>query len=245
MSMADDYKRDGFVVAEGVVEIEELFPLELKDAMHDHLQIIHERSVDEYLQTVRLIGRDVAVMAVFCSPIVRETVKELGPRHLVMQTTPAVHVMAEDLKIPGGYDGIGAHQDWPALQSGLDTVVAWFPYFDVGVDNYPVEFAPGSHKRGLLAAQPGQHISAVDDAGMEFVPVPVKRGDMLLFSAFTVHRTRTQGHGFRIAFSHRYENAAEPTFVERGFPSAQSRAINRELITPGFPTVEQVRRIFA
>jgi hypothetical protein len=245
MSMLEDYKRDGFVVAEGVVEMDELPPLDSEAVMREHLRILHGKSIDAYLKTVRLIGRDVAVMAVFCAPMVRDLVKELGVRHQIMQTSPAVHIMAEDLKIPGGYDGVGAHQDWPAIQSGLDTVVAWFPFFDVGLDNYPVELAPGSHKLGLLPAVAGQHISAVDDTGMEFVPVPVKRGDMLLFSAFTVHRTRTQGQGFRIAFSHRYENAAEPTFAARGFPCAQSRVINRELVTPGFPKAEQVREVFA
>jgi ectoine hydroxylase-related dioxygenase (phytanoyl-CoA dioxygenase family) len=78
---------------------------------------------------------------------------------------------------------------------------------------------------------------------MEFVPVTMKRGDVLLFSAFTVHRTRTPGTGLRAAFSHRFENVADRWFGEHNFYSAQRRTIDREV--KWTPTPEQVRKVFA
>jgi ectoine hydroxylase-related dioxygenase (phytanoyl-CoA dioxygenase family) len=77
---------------------------------------------------------------------------------------------------------------------------------------------------------------------MNFVPVTMKRGDALLFSAFTVHRTRTPGTGLRAAFSHRFENAADPWFKAHDGYSAQRRTIDRE--ARWTPTLEQVRKAF-
>lgn len=244
MSIIEDYKRDGYAVLKNAVG-QEVMPGITAESLHDELRETYAKSVDQYLKDVRLLARYASVMNLFLQPNIALHCRLLGVMVPVFQTSPAVHLMAEDLKIPGGYDGIGAHQDWPALQSGLDTVVVWLPLFDVGEDNFPVEVVPGSHLRGLLPAVPGQHISEVDATGMEFKPIPVARGDALLFSVFTVHRTRREGKGFRIAFSMRYENAIEPTFVERGLPFAQSRTIQRELITPDFPTVDQVQAVFA
>jgi ectoine hydroxylase-related dioxygenase (phytanoyl-CoA dioxygenase family) len=77
---------------------------------------------------------------------------------------------------------------------------------------------------------------------MNFIPITMKRGDVLLFSAFTVHRTRTPGTGLRVAFSHRFENAIDRWFVQYGH-SAQRRVIDREV--KWTPTPEQVREVFA
>ena len=135
-----------------------------------------------------------------------------------------------------------AHQDWPALQTGLNTVVVWIPLHDVGEDNYPLEMVPGSHLLGLLPAKAGEHYSEVETEGMEFVPVPVPAGSALLFSVFTVHRTRTPGTGTRVAYSHRYEDANDPWYYEHGCYSAQRCVIDREI--KHAPTIEQVRSVF-
>ena len=43
-------------------------------------------------------------------------------------------------------------------------------------------------------------------------------GDVVAFSSFLVHRTAA-GPGLRIAISTRFNNAAEPSFIERGYPT--------------------------
>ena len=241
MSLVSNYKRDGYAVLRGAVPAASL-PSGSSESVHGMLRGHHQNSVNAYLNAVRLISKSIATHQLFTSRAIRFAMADLGIEAPVFNTSPACHVMADDLKIPGGYYGIGAHQDYPALQSSLDAVVLWAPFFDVTLENYPVEVVPGSHLQGLLPAKPGEHISDVDDSGMEFVPVPVSRGDVLLFSVFTVHRTRLPGTGFRIAVSHRYENAAEPTWMERDYSSAQSRVIKREV--DWTPSVEQVRSVF-
>lgn len=234
MSIVTDYRRDGYCVLRNVFQ----FPMIAEQMKHKHAEW-KAMPKDEYLRAARLFAQGVSQTVIFAAPPIWEAVQALGVKDPVFLTTPAVHVMGVDET----WEGVSAHQDWPALQSGLNGVVVWIPYTNVGLDNYPVEFVPGSHLRGLLPAKAGAHYSEVDTDGMEFVPVPVNVGDVLLFSVFTVHRTRTPGHGFRLAFSHRYEDSADPWFKEHGNYSAQCRAIDREV--KWTPTVDQVRSVFA
>jgi hypothetical protein len=233
--MIEEYRRNGYVVLEDVV-----YPPmpDERESVYNDFRAIHAGDRNEFRACCRVLAAQVLSTEAFLSPPLLDAIEDLGVTHPAFFTSPVAHVMAPDLWA----DGVGAHQDWPALQTGLDTVVAWMPLFDVGLDDYPVEVVPGSHLLGLLPSKPGQHINEIDTTGMEFVPVPVKRGSVLLFSAFTVHRTRTPGTGFRAALSHRYENYNDPTFIARGCYSAQRRVIDREI--KWAPTVEQVRKVF-
>jgi hypothetical protein len=233
----EEYKRDGYVVVPGAVEDTVLGD---KDALYKALREAHAASDEEYRLACRLMAAHVSTIEMFVTPKLLWAVLDLGIRDPVFLTSIVAHIMGPDL----WNEGAVAHQDWPALQSGLDTVVAWIPLFDVGLDDYPVEVVPGSHLLGLLPSKEVKDGAAVvDTSGMEFVPVTMKRGDVLLFSAFTVHRTRTPGTGLRAAFSHRFENVADRWFGEHNFYSAQRRTIDREV--KWTPTPEQVRKVFA
>jgi len=43
----------------------------------------------------------------------------------------------------------------------------------------------------------------------------------------------------------RYNNLDEPTFIERGYPMAYIYKPETELVTPNFPTVEQLKEVFS
>jgi ectoine hydroxylase-related dioxygenase (phytanoyl-CoA dioxygenase family) len=229
----EQYRKDGFTVLRGAVY------MPMTELIERRLRELYAQSKDDYLRYARLLSKTFWAMRLCADLEICRVVQELGVRHPVFLTNPAIHVMGVDYE----FDGVGAHQDWPALQSGLNTVVVWIPLTDVTLENYPVELAPGSHLRGLLPAIPGAHYSAADTEGMEFVPVTMNRGDVLLFSVFTVHRTRIPGSGFRLALSHRYEDAEDPWFKQHGNYSAQSRVIEREV--KWTPSAEQVKAVFA
>ena len=216
--------------------------------LFDDLAALHDADLESYLQSLRLAAKLASVFALYLAPPVRRLMQALGIQTAAWQTSPVLHVMAERLRIPGGYYGVDTHQDWPALQSGLDTVTGWIPLFDVTEDTFPLEVAPGSHLLGLLPGRPSQHYYAIDPAalaGLEFTGLAVPRGGIALMSNFTVHRSGLRGgDALRMAYSHRYENAAEPSFVARRYPSAQSRSIRRELMQPGFPGREEVQRVY-
>jgi len=63
--------------------------------------------------------------------------------------------------------------------------------------------------------------------------------------AFLVHRTGSLGGVIaRIAFSYRYNNAAEPSFVARNYPSPYVYRPDMRLLQDDFPTAADVRRFF-
>lgn len=231
--MIEQYKRDGFCVVRNLLEWSGDC-----EALAQRLRNSFVISRNLYLREARILSRAARIARIAVDSTIELVAEELGVRDPAFYTAPTMHLMGIDPQ----WDGVGAHQDWAALQTGLNAVVVWIPLTDVTLDNWPVELVPGSHKLGLLPAKPGAHYSEVDTTGMEFVPIEMKRGDVLFFSAFTVHRTRTPGKGFRAAISHRYEDAADPWFLEHDCYSAQKRVIEREIKFT--PMVEQVRRIF-
>lgn len=218
------------------------------DVLHEHMRMLHGLNQNAYLQSIRLWAKLFSMHALIMHPTMVEVAHSLGITLPIFQTTPVVHVMANDLKITGGYHGVGVHQDWPALQSGLDTITVWFPFMDVDKNNYPVEVIPGSHVNGLYPGAAADNIYEVDAASYDekaFVPMEANLGDVLFFSNFMLHRSCLNGdHRLRVACSARYENASERTFIERCYPTAQKRVIERQLIDPDFPQPGDVKALF-
>jgi ectoine hydroxylase-related dioxygenase (phytanoyl-CoA dioxygenase family) len=180
-------------------------------------------------------------------PALTGIARALGFEAVTSPTTPVLHVQSDSLRVPDGYFGFAPHQDWSSIQGSLDSFVMWMPLVEVGVERFPVEFLPGSHLRGLL---PGRIVTgalevAPEHLEGEWTRIATRPGDAVMFSTFTVHRTAVEGcSGLRLALSTRFENSAEPTFVARGYPCAYRRTVERELITPGFPARDEVRRQF-
>ena len=107
---------------------------------------------------------------------------------------------------------------------------------------------PGSHRLGLLDTVPHPATPMVHDARITddaFRPLLMARGDVAVLSGFLVHRTGERGDArVRVALSLRYNNADEPSFVARGYPSPYSYSYQLELITEGFPKADDIRRVF-
>lgn len=137
------------------------------------------------------------------------------------------------------------------MQGSLDSVVVWLPLIDIGRDLGALEILPGSHKSGLLSADLIDGYGHITEAAAEridpddLVSVEVKRGDALFFSTFLLHQSgREIGDAIRWSCHFRYNNLAEPTFVERGYPHPYIYRPAEPLITEGFPTREAVDRLF-
>jgi ectoine hydroxylase-related dioxygenase (phytanoyl-CoA dioxygenase family) len=124
----------------------------------------------------------------------------------------------------------------------------WIPFVDVDRDLFTMDIIPGSHKGGLYPYTRRDHIFEVDPGHYNpdgFVPMETARGDVVFMSSFSVHRSSTQGDDrLRVSTSMRYENASERYFIERSYPFAHKRSVIADLITPDFPSREQVRNIF-
>lgn len=258
MNLREQYNRDGYVVVkpnplEGCepeetlyvfAEILDFFRLSrIPDAMPEYLfsimKTLFDYDIDRYMATLSLCAR--AHQEYFTHMRLVESIEDLGLKFPV-GLSPVMHVMSSELHIPNGYYGTAAHQDWPSTQGSLDSVTVWIALTDAGIGNFPLEVIPGSHKQGLREGKLNGSVLEVDADDRDFIPIECKAGDVVFLSGFTVHRTG-KGNGFRVAVSQRFDNADEPTFIERGYPCAQKRIVDREIRWR--PTVEQVQKVFS
>jgi ectoine hydroxylase-related dioxygenase (phytanoyl-CoA dioxygenase family) len=213
---------------------------------------LHRRDLDRYRRVVASLWRKLDVYRLIHDPrIIGFLHDSLGWRDVFVPGGQVVHVMAHELKIPGGYFGQPAHQDFPSVQGSLDGVVVWLPLVDVDRSNFPLELIPGSHCRGLLptvgcGATPWETRQDQYD-GQDFVPIEVDVGDVVFISTFAIHRSSVHGlpGRFRLAVSSRFDNGGEQTFIDRCYPSAYQRTVHRDPYVPGFPTRQQIEDFFS
>jgi hypothetical protein len=206
----------------------------------------HDRQA--YIATARQTQHLASVHRLGLAPELMRVVTELGLTVPALSTRPVIHFMADQLKIDGGYHKTPIHQDWRSVQGSLDGISIWLPLFDVGLHDYPLEVIRGSHRGGLLPSVEDPFGHRIADGQVDernFAPVPVRRGDVIFFSGFLVHRTGSAGGGMvRIALSYRFNNAAEPSFVERNYPSPYVYRPDMRLLKEDFPTADDLRHLF-
>jgi len=239
-----DYCRDGFVVPRNQLDHAQigtirddmarvfahqmsacsLEPTSFADAdgWRDNLCRLFDTDTNSYLAAARQCQMLPSVHALGTSPAVLSLLNEIGLSEPAISTKPVCHFMTDHLHIPGGYHKAPPHQDWRSMQGSLDGCVVWIPLSLTDENAYPVEVVPGSHKLGLLDTEPHVATPMVVDPRIraeDYVPVLMKPGDLAAFSGFLVHRTSEQGDDrVRLAISFRYNNLAEPTFVEHRYP---------------------------
>lgn len=267
---ASQYRQEGYYVARQIVpraqaeavfsDMHRLVAQQLKrfglpctkgessEEVHTDLKTLFNHDVKAYLATLTLCAKLVSLYELYTHPNVRAFVEAIGITFPVFQTAPVMHLMSKSLKVPNGYQGFGAHQDWPTLQGSLDTVTLWVPFVEVDSDLFTLDIIPRSHNKGLLPYARNAHIFEVDPKcydEKDYVPMEAVPGDIVFMSCMAIHRSSLKGDDrLRVSTSFRYENAAESHFIERSYPFAQKRSVVQELITPDFPTDEQVKATY-
>jgi hypothetical protein len=178
---------------------------------------------------------------------IEEVLKQLGLDFPNISTRPVLFMNSPYLAEKEVYWRTFPHQDWRSMQGSLDAVVVWVPLVDVAKPLGALEVVPESHKRGLLAPDLIDGFGKVDQFNDEdFVPLEVNRGDALFFNAFLVHRSGTNTtQSVRWACHFRYNNLAEETFVERGYPHPYIYRPQEALLTPEFPPIEMIDKMFS
>jgi hypothetical protein len=220
------------------------------------MKLLYDTDLNAYKATAAVLSKLLPVHRLLIDDSITGTMdRDKGIRALgmsfttVVPTGPVVHVVSKELMIPGGYFGQEPHQDWPSMQGSLDSIVVWVPLCDIDKGLFPLQVIPGSHKGGMLPGGITEHQRGINPAEYseeDFVSVELEKGDIVFMSSWTIHRTSLMGRegDVRIACSLRYENLNDPTFIERDYPSAYTRAVSRELITPNFPTKKQINGVF-
>jgi hypothetical protein len=176
-----------------------------------------------------------------------DALNELGLEFPNISTRPLLYFNAERLAKKEVYWRLDAHQDWRSMQGSLDSMVVWLPLVDIDRDLGALEVIPSSHRWGLLDAKFTDGYGHVGESidRSQFVPVEVERGDALFFSSLLLHQSGTNiTNSIRWSCHFRYNNLAEQTFIERGFPHPYLYKPQEELITPDFPSRAQVEEVF-
>ncbi len=264
------FLREGFFVARGLLdprdlqqlnaEMGELFAQQLRrlglpvdagtsrEAFHANAARLLAVDVPTYIATARMTQMVPSAHRIMASDAIVELVRAAGVAVPVLSTRLSNHIMSETLRIPGGYHKSPPHQDWRSMQGSLDSVVLWTPTTPVTATSHPLEVIPGSHLYGLLDTVEHIMTPTVSDPRItedQYRPLPMEPGDVVIFSSFLVHRTGETGDGnVRIAFSTRFNNAAEPTYVEHGYPTPYKYSYQTDLIVPDFPKPADLRTIF-
>jgi len=150
--------------------------------------VYHEDSVlsqdDRILQRIEdLTTHHAGFGSLYCNGPLIDAVSELfGERAMLFKDKI-------NFKMPGG-QGFKAHQD---AQAGWHRYAPYFISALVSIDrsteeNGCIEMAPGWHGRGLI----GEEWTPLDQAStsqMQFVPLPTKPGDVVLFDCYVPHRS--------------------------------------------------------
>lgn len=268
--LREAFQADGYVILRGLLdpaelasihaEMGRLFTLQLerlglpqdtagsREAFRDNAVRLLQADAPTYIATARLTQMLPSANRLMISEVMTDLARALGVEFPVISTRVSNHIMSDALKIPGGYHKSPAHQDWRSIQGSLDSMVIWAPLTPTGPGAYPLEIAPGTHRLGLLPTAAHIMTPTVDDPRITedlYQPLILSPGDVVAFSTFLVHRTGEHGDGLvRIAFSTRFNNAAEPTFVEHGFPTPYKYSYQTDLIIPDFPTKDDLRAVF-
>lgn len=270
-TLKEQFNKDGFVILRNFLdkdvvagiyrEAREIFAEQIKrvtdrtvdiddrDAFENAMFEFFEKDFNAFVNTGKTVQHAVSLHRLAVSEQIINKLKELGIEKPVIGARPAMQFNSRFLSKDGSkHWKLDAHQDWRTGQGSLDSTVIWFPMVDAGADIGALQVIPASHTDGLLEAstsgyQGGITVGLKEDS---FVQTEFQVGDVLIFSAFLVHQSGNNiTNNIRWSVQLRYNNLAEPTFIERGYPMAYIYKPEAELVTPNFPSAQQLKDLYA
>lgn len=177
-----------------------------------------------------------------------DVIKGLGFKRPLISQEPILMLDNQKTSRTTGDWKTPSHQDWRSRQGSLNSVTIWIGLVDVTPELGPVEIIPGSHLKGLLPAEDDDwflHVKKENVNESEFVSMPIKAGDVMVFSQFLLHRSGTnQTDNFRYSLQFRYDDLLEPTFMNRNYPNSRGTLSTKDLITPNFPSLKEIENTF-
>ena len=208
---------------------------------------LFESNLDTFINCGKQVQHLISLHRLSLDERIMQELQAIGLSFPNISTRPVLFFNSKYLAKKETYWRVFAHQDWRSMQGSLDSIVVWIPLIDIPKELGALEIVPKSHTVGLVAERVVDSFGVVegyDDT--DFVGVEVEQGDALFFSSFLIHRSGTNVTDLiRWSCHFRYNNLDETTFIERGYPHNYIYKASDELITPMFPTPEQVRKIYS
>ena len=208
-----------------------------------------EKDFTAFVNTGKTVQHTFSLHRLGLDPKIENLLKEIGLSNPIIGARASMQFNSRFLSKDGSkHWKLDAHQDWRTGQGSLDSTVIWFPMVDAGADIGALQVIPGSHKTGLQESSTSGYQGGITSELKEsdFVQTEFKVGDILVFSAFLIHQSGNNiTNNIRWSVQLRYNNLDEPTFIERGYPMAYIYKPETELVTPNFPSVEQLKQVFS
>ena len=202
--------------------------------LYDKMNLLFRADLERYIKVIKSLSNLKEVYELFFSNQVANLLEQIGISHSIISTGPVLHIMSRDLKIPNGYYGLPPHQDYPSMCGSIDAPILWIPLVNINKDLYPLELIPQSHNKGIFPGKISENCYEIDQLcyqESDFVEVEVEKGDIVIMSPFTIHRSGIHGKNntVRISCSMRFDNIEEKNFIKRAYPTAYKRTIDRDM----------------
>lgn len=268
--MKEQFNKDGYIVLKNFFNKEEinqiytearkLFALQIERVLGKNVDIdnknefeqamfdLFEADFNTFVSTGKQAQHLISLHRLGTEPKLINLLKSLGYDFPMIGVRPAMQFNSRHLSKGGSHWKLGAHQDWRTGQGSLDSIVMWFPMVDCGEALGSLQILPATHKDGLLKADTSGYLGSIQEDLPEeaYVQTEFEVGDLLVFSAFLVHRSgENVTKNIRWSVQLRYNNMAEPTFQERGFPMPYIYKPEADLVTPDFPQKQQLEAVFS
>jgi hypothetical protein len=209
----------------------------------------YKKNKEGYIGCMRVIQKIPLIYSLSTSQNILENLKKIGLKEPIVSQEPLVMLnnkntsrKISDWKTP-------IHQDWRSRQGSLNSVAIWIALVDITHDIGPIEIIPGSHKRGLIPAEKDEWFMQIKDEELkkdEFVSVPIKAGDAIIFSQFLIHKSgNNTSENFRYSIQYRYDDLLESNYLKRNYPNSRGSLPSTELITPNFPKKDDLEETFS
>ncbi|MBX3662277.1 MAG: phytanoyl-CoA dioxygenase family protein [Burkholderiales bacterium] len=269
MQHLESYKRDGYVLLRNAVDPRSVEAIKedakalfrkmfRKNWLDEHsgeqgfadaLYQLFTVSYADFLGAARAAQHLISMHRFVVSEQISDLLHGLGLAMPIVCVKPIIYFNSRHLAKNEGHYKTPPHQDWRSMQGSLNSVVIWVPLVDIDVGLGAIEFIPGSHLTGLRLTEKDEWYRRIPESiapASSFVPVEVRAGDLVAFSAFAVHRSGDNvTQAIRWSIHVRFNDAAEPNFVNRGMPHPYSvYQPSQELVTQNFPSLDQLHTTF-
>lgn len=230
-------KQEGLVVLPGFFdekEIEKLYEaakmifqiqfekLGIQGDFLSQMKELFENHLETFMNCGKLIQSGlIELYQLAVHPEMIKLLKEIGLEVPAMCTRPVLFFNHPDLAKKEHFYKTPLHQDWVSMLASDDSVVVWMPLIDLDMEHGPVIFYPKTHTSGPLTNKIENGFAEIDFNREEHerLQIPLKRGDIVLFSTFLVHESgQITNNEIRWSCHFRYTNMTDPSFVANGFP---------------------------
>ncbi len=270
MYSKEQFNKDGFLILKNFFDKEvlreiytdarQLFAVQIKRTLGKTVDInnrnefelamfeFFEKDFNSFVNTGKQTQHLISMHRLGTDKKIVNLLKDLGYEFPTIAVRPAMQFNSRHLSKGGSHWKLGAHQDWRTGQGSLDSVVLWFPLVYCNADLGSLQIIPASHTDGLMKADTTGYLGSIQEEIPEekYVQTEFEEGDLLIFSAFLIHRSGENiTQNIRWSVQLRYNNIGEETFQQRGFPMPYIYKPEENLVTPNFPLKEQLENVFS